>query len=84
MRQQDAAVAFVNANNSRAVRIALLARNRPLQRDYEVGERVYYWQSREGGLDQDRWHCSALVVAVESKDKNGALRVIWVVHSTAF
>jgi len=41
-RRSDAAQAFPQANVSRAVRAAVLARSRPLGRCYTLGERVYY------------------------------------------
>jgi hypothetical protein len=40
-KREAAAIAFIKANNSRAVRTALMARGRPTRNEYFVGEYVY-------------------------------------------
>ena len=70
-RRVSASKAFVEANTSAKVRRALLARSRPLRRDCEVSEWIYYWphEKNDDGditiLDKVHWHGPALVVALE-------------------
>ena len=51
-RRVSASTAFVEANTSAKVRRALLARSRPLRRDYEVGEWIYYWRHEKNDDDE--------------------------------
>ena len=65
-RRTTAAKAFLDANNSRAVRSALLKRSRPQRTAYDVGDWVFYWRPEKSGhLTKSCWQGPALVVAVE-------------------
>ena len=69
--------AFVEADNSSALRRALLRRSRPMRGPYEVGDWLLYWRQRGSNLRRTRgqWHGPACVIAVEG------LRNIWLNHS---
>ena len=43
-RKTDAARMFLQANNSRSIRAAMLARSRPQKHSFEIGDWVYYWR----------------------------------------
>ncbi|CAK0804856.1 unnamed protein product, partial [Prorocentrum cordatum] len=47
IRRTAAATAIIDANCSRGVRAALLARSRPTRRNYEIGEWVYFWRPEQ-------------------------------------
>ena len=86
MRRHGAAVAFVNANSRRAVKMSLFARSRPPQRDYEVGEWIYDWRAQDDEyLEKCQWHGPALVTTVEKKCDGDNLKdsVYWVAHGTS-
>ena len=69
--------AFIDADNSSALRRALLRRTRPMRGPYEVGDWILYWRQRGPNLRRVRgqWHGPACVVAVEGN------RNIWMNHS---
>ncbi|CAK0872984.1 unnamed protein product, partial [Prorocentrum cordatum] len=80
IRSTAAATAFVEANCSRAVRAALLARSRPPRRNYEIGEWVYFWRPEQmQGLEKCHWHGPALV----NEDNVMHTSVVWVTHGRA-
>ncbi|CAK0900583.1 unnamed protein product [Prorocentrum cordatum] len=87
VRRAAAGTAFIEANCSRAVRAALLARSRPTRRECQIGEWVYFWRPEMStGLEKCHWHGPALVVAVESKVIEGDVfyaSVVWVTHGRA-
>ncbi|CAK0856800.1 unnamed protein product [Prorocentrum cordatum] len=84
VRRAAAGTALIEANCSRAVRAALLARSRPTRREYQIGEWVYFWRPEMStGMEKCHWHGPALVVAVESKvneDDVMHASVVWVTH----
>ncbi|CAK0862702.1 unnamed protein product [Prorocentrum cordatum] len=84
VRRAAAGTAFIEANCSRAVRAALLARSWPTRRECQIGEWVYFWRPEMStGLEKCHWHGLALVVAVESKvneDDVMHTSVAWVTH----
>ncbi|CAK0886983.1 unnamed protein product, partial [Prorocentrum cordatum] len=84
LRRVAAGTAFIEANCSRAVRAALLARSRPTRRGYEVGEWVYIWRPEPSrGLEKRHWFGPALVVAVEAKPNEDDVMhtsVVWATH----
>eukprot|EP00973_Karenia_brevis_P056129 7806276-Karenia_brevis.AAC.1 len=55
------------ANVSRSLRLAMHPRNRPLRRQYEIGEWVYYWRKadQESSLMKVHWKGPALVTNKE-------------------
>ena len=69
--------AFIDADNSSALRRALLRRTRPLRGPYETGDWVLYWRQKGSNLRRVRgqWHGPACIVAVEG------VRNIWMNHS---
>ena len=69
--------AFIDADNSSALRRALLRRTRPMRGPYEVGDWVLYWRQKGSNLRRTRgqWHGPACVVTVEGT------RNVWVNHS---
>lgn len=69
--------AFIDADNSSALRRALLRRTRPMRGPYEVGDWLLYWRQKGSNLRRARgqWHGPACVVAVEGQ------RNIWMNHS---
>eukprot|EP00959_Pyramimonas_sp_CCMP1952_P168241 3515590-Pyramimonas_sp.AAC.1 len=85
-RKVFAAQTFIQANNSRAVRSALLARSRPLRRHYEVGEMCYYWRV-EGDRKHQKchWRGPAMACLIEPTVREGQLKekVLWLVHGTS-
>ncbi|CAK0792453.1 unnamed protein product [Prorocentrum cordatum] len=84
-RRRDAAKAYFAANMSRAVREALAARNRPLAKEFQIGEYVYFWRRDKGESDliKSYWKGPAMVTQVEYTDDPDKLRqsVIWCVHN---
>ncbi|CAK0816650.1 unnamed protein product [Prorocentrum cordatum] len=84
LRRVAAGTAFIEANCSRAVRAALLARSRPTRREYEVGEWVYIWRPEPSrGLEKCHWFGPALAVAVEAKPNEDDVMhtsVVWATH----
>ncbi|CAK0797600.1 unnamed protein product [Prorocentrum cordatum] len=84
LRRVAAGTAFIEADCSRAVRAALLARSRPTRRGYEVGEWVYIWRPEPSrGLEKCHWFGPALVVAVEAKPNEDDVMhtsVVWATH----
>ncbi|CAK0840096.1 unnamed protein product [Prorocentrum cordatum] len=84
-RRRDAAKAYFAANMSRAVREALAARNRPLAKEFQIGEYVYFWRCDKGENDfiKSYWMSPAMVTQVECTDDPDKLRqsVIWCVHN---
>ncbi|CAK0898302.1 unnamed protein product, partial [Prorocentrum cordatum] len=84
VRRAAAGTALSEANCSRAVRAALLARSRPTRRECQIGEWVYFWRPEMStGMEKCHWHGPALVVAVESKvneDDVMHASVVWVTH----
>ena len=73
-RRRAAGEALLAASVAQSVRRALVARNRPQRREFELGEWVYYWRKNLNALvedddeepaaeDEDKmcWHGPALV-----------------------
>ena len=83
-KREAAAIAFIKANNSRAVRTALMARGRPTRNEYFVGEYVYYWR-KDGDphLQKCHWRGPALVSMIEPSPSTPTPRVYWLVHGTS-
>ena len=86
-RRVAAAKAFISANNARAVRAALLARNRPPPRTPDIGERAYYWRvDQSSKLEKCHWKGPALVTMVEFRQEHDGTarpRVFWLTHGSA-
>ncbi|CAK0834201.1 unnamed protein product [Prorocentrum cordatum] len=82
VRRTAAGTAFIEANCSRAVQAALLARSRPTRRNYEIGEWVYFCRPEQTqGLEKCHGHGPTLVVAVDAKvNEDNAMHtsVVWV------
>lgn len=77
---------FLQANISRAVRAATAARNRPVRKEYAVGERVYYWRRAKDDsiLRKCYWRGPTFVSHQEPStdpEKSSAC-VVWLVHGT--
>ena len=81
----DAAEAYHQANMSEKLRAAMLARNRPIRREYVLGEWVYYWRTaKDSKLVKAHWHGPGMVVCneVSGTDEDRATTV-WVVHGAS-
>ena len=53
-RRADAAQALMQANVSRSVKAAMLARSRPLRRRFAQGEWAYYWRKGRSGTNLEK------------------------------
>ena len=86
-RRADAALAFLQANVSRSVRAAPLARSRPLRRRYSLGEWVYYWRRDPSGTNLEKCHWRGLAMVSQPEyredDESEQPNVVWLVHGSA-
>ena len=76
--RQAARKAFVESQDDKAMRRALVARPRPW-RDYKVGDQVAFWRKNRGrGMRSGhaRWHGRANVLALCPGSKN-----VWIAHN---
>ena len=78
----DAGEAYHQAAISERLRAVMLARSRPLRREYALGERCYYWRAaKDSKLEKAHWHGPAMVVCNEVPGTDAArTSTIWVVH----
>ena len=61
--RQDACEAYHQANLSEKLRATMLARSRPVRRQYALGEWVYYWRTaKDSKLVKAHWHGPGMVV----------------------
>ena len=76
-RRERARRAFIQADNSQALRRALLRRPRIDNTEFEKGDWVLYWRQSKGNLkgDRGRWYGPGQVVVNESQ------KVIWISHA---
>ena len=76
-RRERARRAFIHADNSQAMRRALLRRPRVDNSYFQKGDWVLYWRHHKGHLkgDKGRWHGPGQVVVNESH------KVIWISHA---
>ncbi|CAK0893704.1 unnamed protein product, partial [Prorocentrum cordatum] len=85
-RRRDAGKAFLAANVAREVREALAAKNRPLSREFQIGEWVYFWRRDKGESDliKSYWKGPPMIMQVEYTDDPDKLRqsVLWCVHGS--
>ena len=60
----------------------MLARSRPIRRDYSLGEWCYYWRAaKDSKLVKAHWHGPAMVVCNEVSGTDASrTSTVWVVH----
>ena len=68
---------FVHADNSQAIRRALLRRSCPSRGPFQVGQQVMYWRhhTKANRREGDRWHGPARIISQENST------TVWVVHA---
>ena len=78
----DACEAYHQAAISDKLRSAMLARSRPVRREYSLGEWCYYWRAaKDSKLVKAHWHGPGLVVCNEVSGTDASrTSTIWVVH----
>ena len=86
-RRVAAAIAFVQANDNRAIGTALMARGRPPpSHDFNIGDFCYYWRVEGDKVTEKcHWHGPAMISTIEpSPDpESAAPRIYWLIHGTA-
>ncbi len=78
----DACEAYHQAAISDKLRAAMLARSRPIRREYSLGEWCYYWRAaKDSKLVKAHWHGPGMVVCNEVSGTDASrTRTVWVVH----
>ena len=81
-RRAAAAKGFIDANNSQAVRNAVLMKSRPKPEKCQVGEFVFYWREADKNkASSAHWRGPAVVCTIEPTESGAG--VYWIVHGSA-